>query len=122
VPLISKRCAAPTLLYRTGLCSSIITMKGPESSLPRAALQQTCLILGAVRRRRGAAWASGAVHYAVLAASASFVAFQVHGSNLSSSWIFVCPETTRSRTSVNHANGSISFNFADTINVATIDQ
>jgi hypothetical protein len=54
--------------------------------------------------------------------SASLAAFQVHGNNLSSSWIFVRPETTRSSTSVSHANGSTSFNFADTINVATIDQ
>jgi hypothetical protein len=64
----------------------------------------------------------GPILYAVLAASASLAAFQVHGSNLSSSWFFVRPETTRSSTSVNHANGSTSFNFADTINVATINQ
>ena len=58
----------------------------------------------------------------VLAASSSLAAFQVHGSNSSSSWYLVRPETTRSSTSVSHANGSTSFNFADTINVATIDQ
>jgi len=62
------------------------------------------------------------MHYAVLARLASFAAFQTHGSNLSSSWFFVRPETTRSSTSVSHANGSTSFNFADTISVATIAQ
>jgi hypothetical protein len=46
-------------------------------------------------------------------AAASLSAFQFHGSNLPSSWFFVRPETTRSSTSVNHANGSTSFNFAD---------
>jgi hypothetical protein len=58
----------------------------------------------------------------VLAASASLAAFQAHGNNLSNSWFFVRPETTRSSTSVNHASGSTSFNFAVTINVATIAQ
>jgi hypothetical protein len=61
-------------------------------------------------------------HYAVLAALASFAAFQAHGSNVSSSWFFVRPETTRSSASVNHASGLTPFNFADTINVATIAQ
>jgi len=65
---------------------------------------------------------AGSAHHLVLTASASLVAFQLQGNNLSSSWFFVRPETTRSSTSVNHANGSTSFNFADTINVATIYQ
>jgi hypothetical protein len=47
---------------------------------------------------------------------------QQHGNNFSSAWFFVCPETTRSSTWVNQANGSTSFNFAGTIDVATIDQ
>ena len=56
------------------------------------------------------------------AASASLAAFQVHGSNFSSSCRLVRPDTMRSSTSVSQANGSTPFNFADCTSVAMIAQ
>src|SRR3954447_18621858 len=55
-------------------------------------------------------------------ADVSCSACQVQGSNRSSSWALVRPETTRSSTSVSHARGSTPLSFAVATRLVTIAQ
>ena len=55
-------------------------------------------------------------------AAQRYAVFHFHGSNRSSSWTLVLPETMRSSTSVSHACGSTPLSFAVATRLATIAQ